>query len=140
MNAYNSNTRLMRPISYNRNTKILIAVLVIVIVIVLGILLKRKLERFDGDGQNTVTVKYYFSPTCGWCNKFKDEWTKFQATADPSLITCNPIDATDPSNSKLVSADNVSGYPTIIIVKNGNQVQYKGDRTAIAINDFIANM
>ena len=140
MNAFNSNRMMMRPASMSRNNKILIAVLVIVIVIVLGILLKRKLEKFDGDGQNTVTVKYYFSPTCGWCNKFKPEWEIFQATADPSLITCNPIDATDPNNKSAATADNVTGYPTIIIVKNGNQVQYTGDRTAAAINDFIAKM
>jgi hypothetical protein len=120
-----------------RNNLALFAVIALIVVIV--VIYKMKIERFD-DGDTTVLEKYYYLPKCPYCVAFSNEWSKFQAAADPSLITATPVDASTANGSKESSDAGVSGYPTIKITKNGNTVDYTGERTAEAINDYIANL
>lgn len=104
-------------------------------------LYKTRVELFTSpSGKNKATVTYYYLPKCPYCVKFSDEWAKFEGTADPSLMESKPIDASDPKYKDLIASEGVNGYPTIRISKNGNTVDYKGERTASALIDYVSNL
>ena len=66
---------------------------------------------------------------CGHCKQFAPEYEKIASTLkenDPPIPVAK-IDAT--SESALASRFDVSGYPTIKILKKGQAVDYEGSRT-----------
>lgn len=66
---------------------------------------------------------------CGHCKQFAPEYEKIAQTLkenDPPIPVAK-VDAT--KESTLGSKFEVSGYPTIKILKKGEPVEYDGDRT-----------
>ena len=116
--------------------------MILAIIVVIIVVYKKKIEKFvsPSPASSNTVVTYYYLPKCPHCVAFSDEWATFQGTADPSLMTAVTMDASDPNNAQAIAAANVSGYPTIRITKNGNEVDYKGKRTASAIIDYVSNL
>lgn len=70
-----------------------------------------------------------FSDRCGHCKQFAPEYEKIAKTLkenDPPIPVAK-IDAT--AATSLSSRFDVSGYPTIKILKKGQAVDYDGSRT-----------
>uniref|UniRef100_A0A665WCE8 Protein disulfide-isomerase A4 n=1 Tax=Echeneis naucrates TaxID=173247 RepID=A0A665WCE8_ECHNA len=84
------------------------------------------------EGKDTVLVEFY-APWCGHCKQFAPEYEKIaQALKENEpAIPVAKVDAT--VASELASRFEVSGYPTIKILKNGEAVDYDGERTQKAI-------
>ena len=115
--------------------------LLVGLIIAVVVIYKFKVEKFVNATGGAVVVTYYFMPSCGWCKKFNPEWGTFQATSDPTQIKAEKVDATTPDGQKAASAAGVTGYPTVIIQVPGNDpITYSGERTAAALNDYIANV
>ncbi|XP_068565889.1 protein disulfide-isomerase A4 [Cebidichthys violaceus] len=84
------------------------------------------------EGKDTVLVEFY-APWCGHCKQFAPEYEKIAQTLkenDPPIPVAK-VDAT--VASEIASRFEVSGYPTIKIMKNGKPVDYDGARTEEAI-------
>lgn len=88
--------------------------------------MKRK-EGFESQ----VVVRYYFSPNCGWCDKFNPEWSAFetQLAEDQKIKPATKIIKAEKINNDVAAV--VQGVPTIhIIGKDGKLQEYVGPRTA----------
>ncbi|XP_026217553.1 protein disulfide-isomerase A4 [Anabas testudineus] len=91
-------------------------------------------KNFDTfiEGKDTVLVEFY-APWCGHCKQFAPEYEKIAQALkenDPPIPVAK-VDAT--VATQVASKFDVSGYPTIKILKKGEPVDYDGDRTEKAI-------
>lgn len=81
---------------------------------------------------------YFFHPTCGYCRSFAPEWANLKrALGNSNQISLVDIDGSLEQNENLAFYYNVTGYPTIILVGPNKNVEYKGNRTAADIRNFI---
>ena len=105
-------------------------------------LYKTRIESFvSPSNKNVITVTYYYLPKCPYCVKFSDEWSKFETTADAALMQFRKIDGSDPVNKDEIQSENISGYPTIrITTTDGSNIDYKGERTADALIDYVSKL
>ncbi|GMI83186.1 PDI-like 1-2, PROTEIN DISULFIDE ISOMERASE 6 [Hibiscus trionum] len=87
-----------------------------------------------------IVVEFY-APWCGHCQSLAPEYEKAASILskhDPP-ITLAKVDANEEANRDLASQYEVSGFPTLKILRNGgkNVQEYKGPREADGIVEFL---
>ncbi|XP_072268072.1 protein disulfide-isomerase A4 [Pyxicephalus adspersus] len=95
------------------------------------VLTDENFDHFVAD-KDTVLLEFY-APWCGHCKQFAPEYEKIAKTLkdnDPPIPVVK-IDATEAS--QLAEKYEISGYPTIKILKKGQSIDYDGPRTEKAI-------
>lgn len=123
--------------SLSNENLIAIAILIVVVVIALVYFFNKGYEYFDGGAPDkaapSTVVTLYAMDGCPHCVAFKPEWEKFNANL-PEGVTAKQY---GPDDSQTQAAG-VSGFPTIIITKDGKDTVYEGERTAEGITSFLS--
>lgn len=89
-------------------------------------------EPYVDGQQSTGKMVYLYSSSCGWCDRFNPVWQDFAERYTGSL-ELSKIEAQDPASA----AYDVSGYPTVIIERDGSVVAtFEGDRTVETLLKF----
>lgn len=106
----------------------IIVILLAVLLVLVGIYFMmggKLMEKFTG---SETKVTAYLLPGCGWCEKFKPEWEKFQSMAAKEGIKAETVNAQE--QAQRVTKEGVTAFPTVKVEKNGKSTEYNGDRTA----------
>lgn len=87
-----------------------------------------------------IVVEFY-APWCGHCKRLAPEYGKAAAVLskhDPPIVLAK-VDANEDINRDLATKYDVSGFPTLKILRNGgsNIQEYKGPREAEGIVDYL---
>ena len=118
---------------YSSSSLFYTALIVFIAVLAVLIIMKKVKENFEGS-KGTVTL--YFMTNCSHCKAFKDEWEQFKLMAKESGNV-----ATDEKEAKkdaaAVEKAGVTGFPTIRLTTEKGSFDYNGDRTAVALNDWV---
>ncbi|CAF1067959.1 unnamed protein product [Brachionus calyciflorus] len=88
------------------------------------------------ENENLFFVKFY-APWCGHCQSMAQEWINLAVKlADNKQILIGEVDCTQ--NSEICSNQNIQGYPTMILYKNGFKLtEYNGQRDVNAFVEFV---
>ena len=97
-------------------------------------------EGFEGASKSVVICK---ADWCGHCKTAAPEFNK--------LLSASPITLQDGTKAtvKILDADKdkteigkykIRGFPTVLVVKDGQTTEYPGERTSAGIIDFMNNM
>jgi protein disulfide-isomerase A1 len=76
-------------------------------------------------------VTLYHANWCGHCVQFQPEWRKIKNELDKKGIMHEEYEET--SNKSIMEKNQINGYPTIRITKNGKTSDYKGQRNMASI-------
>ncbi|KAI8531353.1 hypothetical protein RHMOL_Rhmol11G0129900 [Rhododendron molle] len=92
-------------------------------------------------GKHDFIVVEFYAPWCGHCKKLAPEYEKaasLLSSNDPPVILAK-VDANEEKNKGLASEFDISGFPTIKILRNGGKdiQDYKGPRDAEGIVAFL---
>ncbi|KAG5525078.1 hypothetical protein RHGRI_031680 [Rhododendron griersonianum] len=95
----------------------------------------------DTVGKHDFIVVEFYAPWCGHCKKLAPEYEKaasLLSSNDPPVILAK-VDANEEKNKGLASEFDISGFPTIKILRNGGKdiQDYKGPRDAEGIVAFL---
>lgn len=135
---------------------IIIGILIVIIIILLimnflkvdnkySVVSESKTEHLNQDGahvnkqfvlpQSKHKLCLYHTNWCGACARFKPTWNQFLSQNNGTIQT-DSIDCDKDTNACL----KIKGYPTIILhKKDGTNIEFTGNRSVEAINDFIKN-
>jgi len=93
-------------------------------------------NTFDSSANGLLFVKFY-APWCGHCKRLAPTWSELADNfKDEEGVNIAKVDCT--VEKKLCSKHKVSGYPTLLIFRNGVQLsEYNGKRDLEALVNFI---
>lgn len=99
--------------------------------------LKNKLNINQLGGSSEKPELYLFKAEwCGHCKNFKSDWEKLKE--NPNLKEkVNFITMDSDKNKKEIDEWKIMGFPTIILKKGDNAIEYDGSRSVNAIEQFI---
>ena len=91
--------------------------------------------------RSNIELYFFFADWCPHCTKAKPQWATFKSAYDGkevngSTIKCNEVDCTDGS-SPLIQKYGVNGYPTLIMLKNGDQISFDSKITSDNLTQFV---
>ena len=92
-------------------------------------------EKTDNTG-NVYSLVLFYADWCGHCKKMKPEWEKFENGQYGKY--CKKYESKD-ITSEMSERYGVQGYPTILLLKDGEVVQkYEGERNTNSFEEFIS--
>ena len=92
------------------------------------------------NGTDKLQIVAFLANWCGFCEQFKPEWQKFKNMAKNKLINGVIATASDKSMGSLKCNNQINGFPTIRIFKNGKHIDYNGERDSKHLTDYIKNL
>ena len=131
---------------FGRNTKLMILLFVAVIFFnqyyayaSSSLALREGMDDGASKGKSVGDAKiiYFSMEGCGHCKKFNQVWDDFTKETKSKGSKC-PIKTEEikSDNTSEINKYKVSAYPTVMLVKDGQQIVFKGERTVDALKAF----
>jgi len=118
-------------------------ILVLLVLFLLLVLIRSRAYREGFEGGNDVSVIICKADWCGHCQKAAPEFEKLMKASPLSLSNGKKATVTmlDADKDKAALAPyQVRGFPTILIMKDGEKTEYPGPRTYDGVVDFLNQM
>lgn len=101
---------------------------------------QRNREGFNNNNSLTEEDKcvlvLFHADWCGHCKNFMPIWNKAKTSLQSSDVVLKDFEAE--TNKEVMKENEVSSFPTLkFFKKNGEIVEYEGDRTLEALEEFI---
>ena len=128
-------------------TMLLLVVVVIVLYLVffdgkIPKLFNHRHQRRNEGFNNSLTqadkcvLVLFHADWCGYCKKFMPTWNKAQSTLQSSDVVLKDFEAD--ADKEVMKENGVSSYPTLkMFKKNGEVIEYEGDRSLEDLDRFI---
>jgi len=104
-------------------------------------------NKTENPQQSDAVLYFFYADWCPHCTRAKEQggpWNTFksrhgeQVIKNNTIIDIKEVDCSDgESNKSMLKEYNVKGYPTILLVKNGNHYLYDTKPDADRIEEFI---
>lgn len=94
---------------------------------------------FNEGVQNGITFVKFYAPWCGHCKRLSPTWDSLRAKfAGRSGVHIVRVDCNSDENKQLCNDEEVEGFPTLFIYKNGQKIsEYSGSRSLDDLYDFV---
>lgn len=96
-------------------------------------------ETFSMGVESGVTFIKFFAPWCGHCKRLLPTWDQLKDKfMDNERIHIYKVDCTLDVNKQLCNEQEVEGFPTIFLYKDGKKIsEYTGSRSLEDLSDFV---
>ena len=85
------------------------------------------------EGKSSPNKFYFFQTSwCGWSKKFLPVWNQLDKLQQIRI----PMEKIDCEKNK-EQCDGIPGFPYVVLEKNSERIEYKGNRTAKDIVNFV---
>lgn len=93
--------------------------------------------------ENDVAIVKFYVNYCGWCKKLAPTWNEFEKeyhnkTINGKKIMVLSVDCE--KNPDMCRLFKIKGYPTILIIKNNETIEYNDERTVTAFKNVVNNV
>lgn len=96
-------------------------------------------ETFDAQLEHGVTFVKFYAPWCGHCKRMAPTWSELaDKFVDTATVKIAKVDCTDQASKELCGTQEVNGFPTLYIYKDGQKLQeYNGNRSLEDLVEFV---
>lgn len=94
-------------------------------------------ENFQNPEAGAAKIVLYYVPWCPHCKNVMPEWNKLEQEAGNTGVSVEKVDCEQQPEE--AQKQDVEGFPTIILFKDGKVINYEGERTADALKQFISS-
>ena len=109
------------------------------------IIAHKNIQNMSNMNERNQTVEIYFfaADWCPHCTKAKPEWGTFKKSYDGKevngyVVKCIFVDCTETSqHNDLIQKFNVDSYPTLKLVKDGNQIDFDSKINSESLGQFV---
>jgi thiol-disulfide isomerase/thioredoxin len=98
--------------------------------------LKENHTQSGGNNNSKPGIYLFKAEWCGHCKSFKNDWNNLQTDKELNK-KINFITFDSEKNVNQINEWKVSGYPTIMLKKGDNAIEYFGSRDVESIKKFI---
>lgn len=84
---------------------------------------------------NKLKFVLYFAHWCGHCKNFLPIWKEFKKNNTNPNLEISEVDCE--ADSETCNNNNINGFPTVILYKNGQSHEYSDERSINALNTFV---
>lgn len=101
--------------------------------------------QFTGDSfrhgiEKGVTIVKFYAPWCGHCKRLAPTWDELaeKFVGNPN-VKIGKVDCTLGDNKELCNEEEVDGFPTVFIYRNGERIEeYNGSRSIEDLIEFVS--